>query len=320
MIDLGLSDEQRNIAEGAATLLRDHSPVARLRNTGGDQQVRQRLADWGWFALGLPEAAGGLGLSIAEEALLYFEAGRVLLSPSLLATTLAAGLVEPALRGELTTGGRSAAFAIAAGEGRTYCLDRGDAAVIVMIDRDEMLVYSADAFAGEAVVGLDETLATEKGRLDDRPPLARAPRERALLLVAAMLAGIAKASAELAVDYAKTREQFGQPIGAFQAVKHRCVDMGLLAFAAEAQLLMAAACAAERREDAPFQIRAAVHSAIHAARSNGAAAIQVHGGMGFTAECDAHRFLKRTHVLTQAIGGLAPHAISLLACPAPVEG
>ncbi len=320
MIDLSLSEEQRNIADGAATLLREHSPVARLHRRSKHDDVQQRLADWGWFAVALPEDVGGLGLTIAEEALLYLEGGQYLLSPSVLATSLAAGLVDPALQADLIAGRRPAALAIPADDGQVYCLDRGDASVIVMIDHGEMLVYAVEAFAGEAVVGLDESLSIERGRLDGRPALARAPSERMLLLVAAMLTGIAKASTELAVDYAKTREQFGQPIGAFQAVKHRCVNMGLLAFSAEAQLLMAAACAAEGRDEARFQIRAAVHSAINAARLNGAAAIQVHGGMGFTAECDAHFFLKRAHVLAQAIGGLEQHAIALLASAAPAEG
>lgn len=319
MIDLGLSDEQRDLAAGASALLREHAPVARLRRPDAAGGLHQRLADWGWFAVGLPEEAGGLALGIAEEALLYLEAGRLLVSPSALATTIAARLVDPPLQAELITGGRSAALAVPAND-TVYCLDRGDAAAIVMIDRDETLVYPAGAFAGEIVAGLDETLAIEKGRLDRRAALAREPSDRMLLLVAAMLAGIARAARELSVEYAKLREQFGQPIGAFQAVKHRCVDMALLAFAAEAQLLMAAACAAEDRDDARFQILAAAHGAIKAARSNGAAAIQVHGGMGFTAECDAHHFLKRAHVLARAVGGLEKQAISLLASPAPAEG
>jgi alkylation response protein AidB-like acyl-CoA dehydrogenase len=319
MIDLSLSDEQRNIVDGASTLLREHNPVARLRPGGMRNDIRQRLGDWGWFAVGLPEDADGLGLTVAEEALLYLEAGQYLLSPSVLATTLAAGLVEPTLQAELIAGSRSAALAMATSNGQIYCFDRGDAVVIVLIDRDETIVYPAEAFSGDVVAGLDETLTMEKGRLDGHAPLASEPGDRALLLVTAMLAGIAKAACALAVDYAKVREQFGQPIGAFQAVKHRCVDMALLAFAAEAQLLMAAACAAERRDDAAFQIRAAAYGAITAARSNGAAAIQVHGGMGFTAECDAHLLLKRAHVLTRIIGGPEHFASAMLAGAGPME-
>jgi alkylation response protein AidB-like acyl-CoA dehydrogenase len=320
MIDLGLSEEQRNIADSASALLREHAPVARLRRGGAEDDLHQRLADWGWFAVALPEPAGGLGLTIAEEALLYLDAGAYLLSPSVLATSLAARLVDPTSQAELIAGRSTAALAIPAEGGDIYCVDRGAASLIVMIDHGELLVYAAAAFAGEAVAGLDESLAIERGRLDGRAALAREPGERMLLLVAAMLAGIARASSALAADYAKTRQQFGQPIGAFQAVKHRCVDMALRAFAAEAQLLMAAASAAEGRDDARFQIRAAVHNALDAARSNGAAAIQVHGGMGFTAECDAHLYLKRGHVLAQAIGGLESAAIALLADAAPVEG
>jgi alkylation response protein AidB-like acyl-CoA dehydrogenase len=319
MIDLGLSQEQRDIAESASRLLREHSPISRLRQPGSPEDVQRMLAAWGWFAVGLPADAGGLGLTVAEEALLYLEAGQFLLSPSVLATTLAAGLVDEPLRVQLLDGSRRAALALPADGGSVYCLDRGQAAVVVMIDGDETAIYPSEAFAGEIVAGLDETLVLEKGELDGHARLAKEPGHRTLLLVAAMLVGTAKASSELSVDYAKTREQFGQPIGAFQAVKHRCVNMALQAFSAEAQLLMAAACTAEGTADAAFQTVAAAHSAINAARSNGAAAIQVHGGMGFTTECDAHLFLKRAHVLARLIGGAERQEASLLASAAPTK-
>ena len=319
MIDLSLSDEQREIVESISTLLRDNSPVARLRPSGGHDDIHGQLAEWGWFGVGLAEDEGGLGLGLAEETLLYLEAGRFLLSPSVLATTLAAGLADGDLRARLIDGGSRAALVLPAGQGATYCFDRGDAAALVMIDGEATTLHPAGAFTGAAVAGLDENVAMEKGVLDVSRPLATESADRATLLTAAMLVGVARAAGDLAVEYAKVREQFGQQIGGFQAVKHHCVNMALDSFSAEAQLLMAAACASAGAPDAAFQSIVAARTAIKASRSNAAAAIQVHGGMGFTAECDAHLFLKRAHLLGRVIGGLEAQDARLLACPA-LEG
>jgi alkylation response protein AidB-like acyl-CoA dehydrogenase len=319
MIDLRLNDEQQAMVESVSALLTEQSPVARLRPAGARTDIHGQLAEWGWFGVGLPEAAGGLNLGPAGEALLYLEAGRFLLSPSILATTLAAKLVPADRRAQFLDGRQRAALVMMAGENVAYCFDRADAAVLVKIDLGEISLYPAEAFAGTRVAGLDETVVMEKGALDAKQRLASESGHRAGLLVAAMLAGIAKASCDLAVEYAKIREQFGQPIGAFQAIKHRCADMALNAFAAEAQLKMAAVWAAEEAESTAFQVAAAARTTITAALDNGASAIQVHGGMGFSAECDAHVYLKRAHLLSSVIGGLEKQDTWLLTCAAPEE-
>ncbi len=316
MIQLGLSDQQRDIVDGAAGLLAEYSPIARLRPSGAPLDVHRLLAEWGWFGIGLPEEAGGVGLGVAEEAVLYVQAGQFLLSPAILATTLAVSVVDGDACVRLLDGRDRAAIAIASGDG-VYCFDHDGSSIVVLVDGDRLEFYPAEAFTGAMVSGLDETLTMHKGRLDASRLLAVRGSARATLLTAAMLAGIAKATTELAVAHAATREQFGQPIGAFQAVKHRCADMAVAAFSAEAQLLMAAVSAAQDSDDATFQIIAAAHVATRAARANGSAAIQVHGGMGFTAECDAHIFLKRAHVLARLIGGLDDQSARLLAHAAP---
>lgn len=320
MIDLSLTDEQGEIVAAAAALLAQEAPVSRLRPGAAQPDVHLALAAWGWFGVGLPEADGGLGLSVADEALLYIEAGRVLLSPSILAASLAARMAAPALRADLLSGRRRAAMAMPAGDGRFYGFDRGEAEVLVTIDHELAGLYPADAFRGTPTSGLDESVTMETGRLDLDRRLAAEPGDRGVLLVAAMLAGIARASCDAAVAYAKVREQFGQPIGAFQAVKHRCADMAVQAYAAEAQVRLAATAARDDVEHAAFQIAAAARTAMTAARANGASAIQVHGGMGFTADCEAHLHLKRSHLLGQLIGGRAAQDAWLLACAAPGKG
>ena len=89
--------------------------------------------------------------------------------------------------------------------------------------------------------------------------------------------------------------------------------MGVAAFAATAQVTMAAACLAENAPQGSTELAAAVRIAVRSAQANAAAVIQVHGGMGFTAECDAHRFFKRAHVLTRLLGDPRRISAALLA-------
>ena len=125
---------------------------------------------------------------------------------------------------------------------------------------------------------------------------------RGSALVAAMLTGIAEATRDMSSEYAKIRVQFGRPIGVNQAIKHACADMALRAEAASAQLLFAALSVDEGRSDAAFQVAAARIVATDAAVENATRTIQVHGGMGYTFEHDAHLFLKRARVLDRVLG------------------
>ncbi|CAN5490421.1 hypothetical protein BH09PSE5_BH09PSE5_33930 [soil metagenome] len=122
-------------------------------------------------------------------------------------------------------------------------------------------------------------------------------------LCSAMMVGMSEAVRDMSVEYAKLRTQFGQPIGAFQAVKHRCADMALHAEAAWSQTVFAALQLDAARESAAFDIATAKLIATHAALEGAAANIQNHGSIGFTAELQAHLFLKRAHVIDSFGGG-----------------
>ena len=145
------------------------------------------------------------------------------------------------------------------------------------------------------------------------------------LLTAALQVGHAAAVLDLAVAYAKERHQFGQPIGAFQAVKHICADMLVRAEVARAGV-QAAACLADAPDVAAAEAEAAGCSAAdmvdravmgaklladEAALANARAAIQVHGGMGFTWEVPLHLHLKRARVLATSFGTGAELAAAL---------
>ncbi len=125
------------------------------------------------------------------------------------------------------------------------------------------------------------------------------------LLVSAQLLGMAEAARDLSVDHAQTRHQFGKPIGAFQAIKHHCADMAVDAEMLSAQLDMAAIAVRDGRDDAAFQAAALRRLAPRVALFNTRTAIQVHGGIGFSAEADIHHYLKQAHVLSR-LGGPAP--------------
>src|SRR6185312_11927444 len=118
---------------------------------------------------------------------------------------------------------------------------------------------------------------------------------------------------DMSVGYAKTREQFGSPIGAFQAVKHRCADMAVAAALADAQVTFAALSVGDFAPDAEMQVAAARVVAERAALNNIREAIQIHAGIGVTWECDAHLYLKRVHALRELFGGDAAQRASLLA-------
>jgi alkylation response protein AidB-like acyl-CoA dehydrogenase len=316
MIDLRLDDEQRQMVEGAAALLAQHAPVSRLRPSGKQVDPHRMLAEWGWFGVGLPEARGGLGLGLAGETVLAFEAGRYLLPPATLATMLAGHMADDDTLPQLVAGEARASLALVAA-GDVLVFDAEGAALVVVVERDEVWLAPAQAFQGEGVPGFDETVAVRRGTIDRAARIAAEPAARARLLIASSLAGIARAACDLAVEYAKIREQFGQPIGAFQAVKHICADMGVRAYAAEAQVRMAAAAASDTPDAVGFQVRAAALTALKAARTNAEDAIQVHGGIGFTADCDAHLYLKRAHLLGQMLGGLEACRAGVLAARAP---
>ena len=148
--------------------------------------------------------------------------------------------------------------------------------------------------ARRSVPPLDDTLALE--RIHVAPGarvLAADIAERGSLLLAAYLAGIAQATLAMATAHALTREQFGQPIGAFQAIKHSCADMAVRAAGAEAQSFYAAVTWGSIGASSSVQIACARWLSREAAIANAKANIQIHGAMGFTAECDAHLYLKR---------------------------
>ncbi|GAA4819005.1 acyl-CoA dehydrogenase family protein [Sphingosinicella ginsenosidimutans] len=315
MIDLLPNGEEQALAENFAQVLAAEAPLARLhQGTDADHALIRQLAGLGWAGLGVPVDRGGLGCGAVEEILLMREAGRQLVGPRLAATMLAAHLAQEPT--PFIDGSRGASLAIPAGDGSWYRFDHrpGDACIAA---GEGLALVEEGAFANPvASRAIDDSVILERGTLN-APAGDDFASRRFALWVAAILVGTAEAARDMAVAYAKVREQFGQPIGAFQAIKHRCADMALRCEAAWAQTSFAALALGGQRSDAAFQVSAARLIAGDAALQNSRGNVQVHGGIGFTEECDAQLFVRRTQLWLHIAGSSRAHQRILLACQPP---
>jgi alkylation response protein AidB-like acyl-CoA dehydrogenase len=288
-----------------------------------DQALWRGAAELGIFALGLPEEAGGADCPIVEETLVFQALGRGLAPIGFIASVLAARLAHArgdyTLRDEIAAGEKRVALAIPADSGFDV-FDLDDAELIVGA-ADPVRLFSSESATGTTAECIDPSVRLT--RSSDLPePLAAPPgsangiRSLGALLTAAMLVGIAETARDASVSYAKERVQFGRPIGTNQAIKHRCADMAMGAEAAASLLHFAALALRDGRPDVEFQVAAAKRMATHAALENARANVQIHGGMGFTWEHDAHLLLTRAHVLEHVFGGVrAQQKLLLEAAP-----
>jgi len=337
-MDLLPSPEQEEIVASVAAFIDAELPAIRLRQffaerSTVDRAIWTKSAALGWFALGLSEALGGVGYGMAEEALMFREIGRRLAPGPLVATCLAARLAAEAGQVELaasirdgvavvglaqTAGGVSSPAAVS---GPVDLYDCVDTDLVLVASRAGAALFDSGALSAvEPYPCLDPGVRTARARIDDVQPVAVAAGgaifRRGAVLTAAMAAGIAEAARDMAAEHAKTRIQFGKPIGVHQAVKHACTDMAVRAEAAASQVFFAAMTVGEGSADAAFQAASAKVVAIDAALRNARANIQVHGGMGFTWEHDAHLLLKRAHVLNLMFGARESHLAELIGLPA----
>jgi len=321
-VDFELSDDEAALADGIRSLCRGRFSLDRIRaaeDAGGhvDAGGWTEMADAGVFSLQVPEAAGGIGLGLAAAAVVFEELGRALVPGPLLATHLAAGIVDGAADGKVVVGavrrpGGPAASATAAPVLVPHLPDLG---ALVMVGEDELTVADAGELNQIGAVALERSLdpltplwrigRLPAGRRIGGPDEARDWRRRQCVLAGAVLVGLATGAMELAVAYAKQREQFGRPIGSFQAVKHLCADMLVAAETARAAVHAAAVTSDEPDVGDPERSAAGAGLlAAEAALRNGKTSIQVHGGMGFTWEVPAHLYLMRARVLADTIGPL----------------
>jgi alkylation response protein AidB-like acyl-CoA dehydrogenase len=311
-VDFELTADQEALQDGVRKLCEGRFPIEQVRaleeRGGVDRALWQELAAAGVFALRVPEADGGVGLGHAEAAIVFEELGRAVVPGPLVGTHLAAGLVDGDVVGVVER--RAGAV----------CVEHLDALdTLVAIDDDGLWEMAPSTLDAQPV---DDPLdpLTPLHRVDTLPRGSQvagaeeAGRWRATgaALVAAELLGIAGATTDMAVAFAKEREQFDRPIGSFQAVKHLLADMLVRAEVARAAVYAAAVTLDDAEVgDVARAVATAKVMAGEAAVKNGKSCVQVHGGMGFTWEVDAHLYLKRAWLLDTVFGSVDDHALAL---------
>jgi alkylation response protein AidB-like acyl-CoA dehydrogenase len=334
-MDFRVDDDQRELAEGIRSMVAGRLPLERVRTREGAARVME-AGDWaalgetGVFSLTLPEPAG-IGLGLADATVVFEELGRALVPGPLVGTFLAAltGAVDGAADGKVQVG------ALCAGHPGPILVEHlGSLDALLVLEADsapQLLAPAPSGGAHQMAHALDPL--TPMWRLDSLPFGGSLAQDGGrlwrdgTLLTAALQVGHAAAVLDLAVAYAKERQQFGKPIGTFQAIKHMCADMLVRAEVARAAV-HAAACLADAPDVAaaeaavagctPSQllersVSGAKVLADEAAITNARTAIQVHGGMGFTWEVPLHLHLKRSRVLATTFGAPAERAVALAA-------
>lgn len=318
-----LSDDQREIRATARDLLAARSGWEAVRaaaeGDGHDGGLWRELGELGWPGIAVPEAHGGQGLGLVELAVLLEETGFACAPVPLLGTALAGLAVTHAgddgqraahLPG-LASGERTGA---AGGDGELLP-DAPGAAVAAVFAADDRARLPAGP-AVEAVAAIDPTRRhgrIEPGVGEPLPGDVAGARDRCSVAVAAELVGLCRRALEMTVAYVKDRRQFGVPVGAFQAVQHTAAQMLRDTEAARVAVLQAAWCADAAPERLPLAAAMAKAAASDAGRSVTAAAIQLHGGVGFTWEENVHWLFKRAQVDAALLGGAGIHRARIAA-------
>ncbi|TML18745.1 MAG: acyl-CoA dehydrogenase [Actinobacteria bacterium] len=281
-MDLTFTFEQDELREQARAFL-----------AGRPEPAWEELAELGWTGVSIAEDAGGAGLSFVEEAVLFEELGRALYHGPYFSTVALALPALPAdLRAEVAAGETSWTLALAP---LVSDLDTADRIAIVGGDG----IYELEGAEREVLATTDGSRPLgvvrggEPGRLLAPTGVLAEIRARALTALALESCGVAGRALELAIEHVSTREQFGRPIGAYQAVSHRLADAYTQLELSRSLALWAAWCVAESDEQATVAAAAAKSSAAETAVAVCETAIQVHGGIGFTWEHELHRLYKR---------------------------
>jgi alkylation response protein AidB-like acyl-CoA dehydrogenase len=286
-MDMVLTHDQLTLAESVRDYLAGtHGPEVLRRLDAGDRRdptIWQGLVDMGLTGLLVPEAQGGLGLGLVEAVLISAECGRA---------CLAEPLVDTAFVG--------VPWLLA--QGRTEQMADIVAGRVQLPLPHAINPWVADG-TGDPLVSVDPLRRLTEGSGSDDPLLL----DLGALMTAAQLLGLADAMLAQASDYAKIRNQFGQPIGAFQAVKHQLANCVLAIEFARPVVWRAAQALEDGLASAPVHVSHAKVAATDAAILTAETAIQVHGAMGYTYEVDLHFWMKRSWALAGAWGSRAFH-------------
>ena len=313
-------------------------------DTAYDAALWAKMVEQGYTGIIFPEEYGGVGLGKVEFILLMEEAGRALVPGPFFSTVALAGTLIDAIADPEQK--KRYLAPICAGEARStvavleatasweptqvqitgvngkltgeklFVTDAAVADWIIVVARNGVFLVHAQApgIKISPMSGLDLTRklysvqfnSTSAEKLGDADGLTRALDVATAALVGEMVGGMQR-TLDITVEYAKTRKQFGKPIGSFQAVQHQCADMYLETESSRSAAYYAAWALEENAPDAEVAVSIAKMYASDAGRTVGNRGIQVHGGMGFTWENDVHLYYRRAKASETTFGDASFH-------------
>jgi alkylation response protein AidB-like acyl-CoA dehydrogenase len=323
-MSIAISDDHRALAQTVSEFLGARGARGTARNlleakTEGLPDFWGELGKLGWLGLHLPEEYGGSGFGLPELVIVAEQFGRAVspgpFVPTVIASAVIAAAAPPNLQARLlpglASGGAIGTVAlggdVADGTGNAGIAVSGHLADVLLVAQGEDVLVVETAGGGvktEVPANLDPTRRIARVTLTGAPA-AVLPGARGLLtdlarlLFAAEATGVAREVTDQASEYAKIREQFGRPIATFEAVKHHCANMLVAAEVATAAVWDAAR--AGHGDQLSYTAAIAATEAVPAAVQNAQLNIQVHGGIGFTWEHDAHLYLRRAAAIQSLI-------------------
>lgn len=321
-MNFDFTDDQRSIKSTAKEFLAARYKPEKLRELAEageyDDAIWDEMRELGWAGIFVDEEYEGQGLGIVELVILMEEMGYAL-APSPFFSNAAAGLVIQQAGSDeqkrkwlpgIASGEQRATVGEVANGSAPLVPDAEGAAIIVLVDGDSATLVEASATEIEKVDTIDSTRRFASVSADGGEALegdVQAGLDRIATALAAELTGLAQRTMEMAVDYSKERKQFDRPIGAYQAVSHRCAQMLMEVESARALTYFAAYAADSEPEELSLAASAAKAYASDAGWRVSASSLQVHGDIGFTWEHDLHFFLKRAKTDGHLFGTARKH-------------
>jgi alkylation response protein AidB-like acyl-CoA dehydrogenase len=322
-VNFDYTDDQQAIKSTARDFLTARFKPEKLRELAEagtyDDGIWGEMCELGWPGIFIGEEYGGQELGVVELAILCEELGYAL-APSPFLSNAAAGLVIQHAGSDeqknkwlpgIASGEQRGTVAYVKDGSAELVPDVDSASFVVLVEGSTATVVEAADAQAERADTIDSTRRFSRVRVsgggEELPGDAGPTIGPIAVAIAAELVGVSQRAMEMAVEYAKDRQQFGRPIGAYQAVSHRCAQMLLEVESARSAVLYAGWAADHEPETLPLASAMAKAYASDTGWRVTASSLQVHGGIGFTWEHDLHFFLKRAKADGHLFGTASEH-------------